>query len=223
MPKKTARFTAGGDAKERILRAAALLFANNGFDAIGIRAIAAQAGVNIAAVNYHFGSKEGLVTAVCEKHIRETVRLRAEALDRAEAAGPLTPESILDAYVRPSLARMTVPDDPNALLGRLVIAHATKERSALGPVLTAALAPSTRRFAVAMTEAMPEADPIVLTHGMHLTIGAMLHMISWPEKLAELFPGLPPDADVDARVNRLVVFSAAGLRALAAANPPAKK
>lgn len=53
--------------RERILAAAARLFATKGFDATGVRELATEAGVNLAMVNYYFGSKEGVVSAVISR------------------------------------------------------------------------------------------------------------------------------------------------------------
>ena len=58
-----------GNTKDRILDVAETLFADNGFAATSLRDITREAGVNIAAVNYHFGSKDGLLGAVLERRI----------------------------------------------------------------------------------------------------------------------------------------------------------
>ena len=57
------------DTSQSIVRAAEVLFAENGFAETTVRQITARAGVNLAAVNYHFGSKKGLVQAVAEKFL----------------------------------------------------------------------------------------------------------------------------------------------------------
>jgi len=57
------------DTSQSIVRAAEVLFAENGFAETTVRQITAKAGVNLAAVNYHFGSKKGLVQAVAEKFL----------------------------------------------------------------------------------------------------------------------------------------------------------
>ncbi|HAW96617.1 MAG TPA: hypothetical protein DCX60_10100 [Phycisphaerales bacterium] len=54
--------------KDRILESAVLLFEAQGFDGASVRAICAQAGANIAAINYYFGSKEALYGEVV-KHV----------------------------------------------------------------------------------------------------------------------------------------------------------
>jgi len=54
-------------AKERILQSAVELFARKGYAACGLREIVAAAGVSVAMVNYHFGSKESLLQAIMDR------------------------------------------------------------------------------------------------------------------------------------------------------------
>ena len=79
---KTARGT-----KERILDSAERLFAEQGFAGASMRAITTAAGANLAAVNYHFGSKESLIDAVFARRLQPINRERLEWLDRLESAG----------------------------------------------------------------------------------------------------------------------------------------
>ena len=73
--------------KDRILDAAESLFMEHGFEATSLRAITAAAGVNLAAVNYHFGSKEELFQAVLTRRLDPMNQQRVELLTRFEHAG----------------------------------------------------------------------------------------------------------------------------------------
>src|SRR5581483_10033478 len=86
--------------KDRILDAAERLFGARGFEATPLRAITAEAGVNLAAVNYHFQSKEALIRAVIARRIGPVNERRLKLLDAAEA-GALSVEQVIDAFVRP--------------------------------------------------------------------------------------------------------------------------
>src|SRR5579863_5381643 len=87
------------DTKSRILDSAEKLFGLNGFEATSLRDITAEAQVNLAAVNYHFQSKESLIDAVIARRIEPVNRRRFEMLD---AAGPnATVEQILAAFLTP--------------------------------------------------------------------------------------------------------------------------
>src|SRR2546426_8090555 len=87
------------DTKTRILDTAEKLFGEKGFDATSLRDITAEAQVNLAAVNYHFQSKESLMDAIIERRFEPVNRRRMEMLD---AAGPSpTVEQIVEAFLSP--------------------------------------------------------------------------------------------------------------------------
>ena len=90
--------------KDRILYAAEELFAQQGFASTSLRQVTSRADVNIAAVNYHFGSKENLVNEVFRRRMDDMSRERLAALQRAVEAHPCELEPILAAFVEPALA-----------------------------------------------------------------------------------------------------------------------
>ena len=71
--------------KERLLDAAEALFMEHGFEATSLRLITATAGANLAAANYHFGSKEAMFEAVLTRRLDPMNQERVELLDRFEA------------------------------------------------------------------------------------------------------------------------------------------
>ncbi|PSD09742.1 TetR/AcrR family transcriptional regulator, partial [Stenotrophomonas maltophilia] len=74
--------------KDRILGAAEELFAQHGFAGTSLRQVTSQADVNIAAVNYHFGSKENLVNEVFRRRMDEMTGARLAQLERARSEHP---------------------------------------------------------------------------------------------------------------------------------------
>src|SRR5690349_5773299 len=92
--------------KARILDAAETLFMEHGFEATSLRLITAAAGVNLAAVNYHFGSKEELFQSVLTRRLDPMIQARVALLDRyeREAPGALPCERILAALFIPALS-----------------------------------------------------------------------------------------------------------------------
>ena len=90
--------------KDRILHAAEELFAQQGFSATSLRQVTTRADVNIAAVNYHFGSKDNLVNEVFRRRMDDMSRDRLQALQAAMAKHPGQLEPILAAFVEPALA-----------------------------------------------------------------------------------------------------------------------
>ena len=90
--------------KDRILDAAERLLAKKGFKATSLRAITAEAEVNLAAVNYHFQSKEALIRAVIARRIGSVNERRISMLDAIYAAAgdePLPITAVIDAFIRP--------------------------------------------------------------------------------------------------------------------------
>src|SRR5512135_2832638 len=99
--------------KERILDTAETLFMEHGFEATSLRAITAAAAVNLAAVNYHFGSKEELFQAVLTRRLDPMNQRRLALLDRFErdtAATPLSCERIIVALFIPALELARDPE-----------------------------------------------------------------------------------------------------------------
>ena len=87
--------------REAILDTAESLFAQQGHEATSMRQITGAAGVNLASVNYHFGSKESLVQAVLKRRLEVLNRERMRLLDELEAQSggkPLKPSQIVDAF-----------------------------------------------------------------------------------------------------------------------------
>ncbi|MPZ68100.1 MAG: TetR family transcriptional regulator [Actinobacteria bacterium] len=90
------------DTKERILDAAEVLLAENGYEATSLRAVTQAAGVNLAAVNYHFGSKKDLLDAVIRRVAEPVSRSRLERLEALEASSDApSVEAVLRAFLEP--------------------------------------------------------------------------------------------------------------------------
>ena len=90
--------------KDRILHAAEELFALQGFATTSLRQVTSRADVNIAAVNYHFGSKENLVNELFRRRMEEMSKQRLAALHKATETAPSQLDAILAAFVEPALA-----------------------------------------------------------------------------------------------------------------------
>src|SRR5258705_11177243 len=89
------------DTKHRILDSAERLFAEYGFAGVSLRAIIADAKVNLAAIHYHYHSKEALFDAVILRRLEPINRERLELLDALERTGKPTLEQILEAFFAP--------------------------------------------------------------------------------------------------------------------------
>src|SRR5579859_915905 len=89
--------------KERILGAAEELFARHGFEGASLRQLTAAAGVNLAAVNYHFGSKDRLIEEVFRRRLDQLNGRRLAALQKIASEPDTTVEDVLAAFIVPAL------------------------------------------------------------------------------------------------------------------------
>ena len=101
------------DTRERLLDAAETLYAEKGLEGVSVRAITAKARANLAAVGYHFGSKDALIQEVIRRRYQWLNRIRHDRLDRLDAeASPGIPrlEDMIDVLLLPVLNPF--PDRP---------------------------------------------------------------------------------------------------------------
>jgi AcrR family transcriptional regulator len=200
------------ETKIRILDAAERLFAQQGLD-VPIRAITDEAGVNLAAVNYHFQSKEALVDAVIARRFEPVTRRRLEMLDAVEAragSGPLPLEPVLEAFFAPLLE----PPEPGfehlkSLMGRLF----SMADDFVKRVFRVHLGLVVERFTAALARAVPELPDAERACRLYFAVGAVVHVMNWSRIIPTLSNGLVDPSDTKALLNQLIVFAAAGFRA----------
>lgn len=206
------------DTKEQILDAAEQLIAEKGIDAVSLRAITAAADVNLAAVHYHFGSKEALVARVFARRIEpinaERVRLIDEALERA-GDGPLPVEEVLYALFAPAI-RVMAEHERGQLFMRVCGRIYAEQAEYLHKFFEEQFQELVERIRAGMQKALPEGDPASRTWGTHFAVGAMVHTMMESDKLKRFSGGMCDPANTDEVIDRMVRFTAAGLRALAA-------
>ena len=192
------------DTKTRILDAAEKLFGEKGFDVTSLRDITTEAGVNLAAVNYHFQSKESLIEAVI---LRAADPVNGRRLAMLEAAGPQpSVEQIVEAFVGPVLEYDFQPMAP--LMARVLSSPEIMQR-----VFKQHIETLSRRFADAIALAVPELSPAERMWRLHFTAGAMAHTVTRAPVMRDLFGGVLNINDRQLLIARVVRFAAAGFRA----------
>jgi AcrR family transcriptional regulator len=204
---------------DRILDAAEFLFAEQGY-AASLREITTAAGVNLAAVNYHFGSKEELLVAVVLRRIEGANRTRLEALDRLERSGDPSIEQVIEVFLRPGLEIAADQEGGGAhfmrLIGRI---HGDPD----GPwqrILAAGVFDRVQaRFLEALSRSVPDLSQVDLLWRLHLMVGAMVHTLVNPEALLTMSGGACDPRDPERSIAQLVSFLAGGFRAPASDRP----
>src|ERR1700730_5141113 len=193
------------DTKSRILDSAEKLFGMNGFDGTSLRDITTAADVNLAAINYHFQSKDSLIDAIVARRIQPVNKKRLELLQAAGAYR--TVEQILCAFMAPV---MQVKADVLApLIGRIL----SNPELFVERVFHKHLAPVSQRFIEALSRALPDLPPSELLWRLHFSVGVMTHTMLWGRIFPRITNGVCDISDREALVERTVRFVAAGFRA----------
>ena len=200
--------------RDRLLDAAETLFAQRGLEGASMRSITTLANANLAAVNYHFGSKEGLLRALLAARITPINEQRLQLLERLEERGKLSVESVLEAFINPALDPNLRPND--SFLQIMTRIHHSTDPVAV-EVLTAAFGPVAERYFATFHKLLPAIPAPILLQRMQFVIGAMLHSlfskcaIKYPINSTFAYPeALALTEDVYRR--EFVNFCAAGLR-----------
>ena len=203
--------------KNRILDAAEALFMEHGFEATSLRQITALAEVNLAAVSYHFGSKEELFESVLTRRLDPMNRERIALLTRFEseaAPGVLSCERVLTAMFIPALelARDRERGGQNflRLLGRAYADPAPFIRRFLSEQYAVMIA----RFKAAFGRALPELPKKELSWRLHFVMGALSYTLAGTDALKLIAALSPREAGNDEMLlHRLAPFLVAGLKA----------
>lgn len=165
-----------GSTKERILGAAESLFAQRGFDGASLRQLTTAAGVNLAAVNYHFGSKEKLVEQIFRRRLDALNNSRLQALSLVEGAQTTTLEDVLSAFIRPAL---DLSHDESGSLFMRVLARAFAEHDdTLRQFLSDNYGHVMRQFTAEFARLLPQLTKQELYWRIDLVSGALTHAMS---------------------------------------------
>ena len=200
--------------KAAVLCAAERLFALNGFQNVSVRDITAEAGVNLASVNYHFGSKDALLFEIFRRRTAELNRERARMLHAAADAhaGKPTVRAILAALFEPPL-RWSTPDHARRISVQFIIRARSEGTEAMRDILRTDVS-HLRRFADALIGALPHLAPEDVYWRLHFTLG-MIHNTRFAEfdRLDALSDGLTRESDVEQLLGRMLDFAEAGFLA----------
>ena len=162
--------------KERILGAAESLFAQRGFDGASLRQLTSAAGVNLAAVNYHFGSKEKLVEQIFRRRLDALNNSRLEALALVAGNENTTIEDVLAAFIRPAL---DLSHDESGSLFMRVLARAFAEHDdTLRQFLSENYGHVMRQFTAEFARLLPQLSKQELYWRIDLVSGALTHAMS---------------------------------------------
>lgn len=203
--------------RERILRAALEVFATRGFEAASLREITDKAGVNVAAIHYHFGTREVLVHELMLAVAGPLNALRLEALERASRKNPPALEDVVEALVGPPvMLSFTGTGEPRLLMRLLIQARALPKASTSDAIFEQYDALAVR-FVDAFMLAQPGLSREDAFWRYSFSIGALMYIVSDSDqeyhRLHRLSGGLCDTDDPGRIVRQLVAFITAGIRA----------
>ncbi|NEU94915.1 TetR/AcrR family transcriptional regulator [Bradyrhizobium uaiense] len=198
--------------RSAILAAAERLYADRGFGDVTLRDIVAEANVNLAAVNYHFGSKDELIAELFVTRSIQTNRERLNELRAAEDAGGgrAAIEDIMRALVGPTLRGCLGPDREGSTAARFMIRASIESVPPIRRIKNREV-DHLRKFAAAMRRAMPGRDDTELYWGLHFALAMAHHTIREKERLLRLSEGKCDLDDVRAIIDRVVTVSVMAL------------
>jgi len=200
---------------ERILDAAELLFAEKGFAETSLRLITSKAGVNLAAVNYHFGSKKALIQAVFSRFLGPYCASLERELDRRQARpeGRPTLEELLEMLVEQALAVKPRSGDDLSIFMRLLGLAFSQSQGHLRRYLEEMYGRVFRRYMQLVHEAAPKIPPIELFWRVHFMLGAAAFSMSGIKALRAIAENdFGVDTSIEQVMRLMVPFLAAGMR-----------
>lgn len=202
--------------RHRILEAATELFAEHGFDNVSLRQITRAADANLAAVNYHFGSKHNLTAEVIASRVNPINRQRIDLLTSAEhlADGdPVPLKAIVRAFLTPMFSFLTSDPQTSAmnlkLMGRCMSQRDLPMTDSSLPLFREV----TRRYPAAVKRTLPDVPDEVIQWRLLFSVGVVAHAMLHADLLDLITEGASRRLDADAVMQQAVDFCAAGLRA----------
>jgi AcrR family transcriptional regulator len=195
-----------------ILAAAERLYAERGFGDVTLRDIVAEANVNLAAVNYHFGSKDELIA---ELFVSRSLALNRERLRELRAAedkggGRADIDAVLRALVGPTLRGCLGPEQERSTAARFMIRASIESVPPIRRIKNREI-DHLRKFASAMRRALPDRGAAELHWGLHFALAMAHHTIRESERLTRLSEGQCDLNDVEGVIARVVSVAAMAL------------
>jgi AcrR family transcriptional regulator len=207
----------GRDTKSRLLDATERLFVANGFEGTSLRAVTREAGASLSAANYHFGSKEAMISAAVLRRIEPLNQRRLDALAALEAAadrGAPAVEAIVEAFLRPGFEEIQAhPRSGDSFYAKLAARLHSDPSAAVASLGHTLFEPVATRFLESLARALPRQTHADRLMGFHFLVGMLVHTLIAKSQPHPLDMPESPAVAPEARLARMVGFAAAGLRA----------
>ncbi len=208
---------ASPDTKKLLLDCAEKLFAQEGFHHTSMRILTVQAGVNLAAVNYHFGSKENLLYAVIERRLIPLNHKRREALEQVmqkAAANKIRPAVIdlLYAFLQPTLKFLRASEGAKNFISLIGRSWNDPDQTVHNCFINLAM-PLFQYFAGCLRQALPDLDELIFQARLQFLVGSMSAVMCDNSSACKRSSFISVALDEEEKMNQLLKFLQAGLEA----------
>lgn len=206
------RRATGSRTRQRIVSAAEALFAQKGYEAVGLRDIIREAGVNSAAIHYHFGTKEALLIHILRSRGAPIAAKRLENLEQLRARGPIVLSELLDAFFRPAVYEERGGKSVRSTYAEIRTRLWLEDEKAVRAVQSEIFDESTRAYLKAMQECLPHLSEQDIYFRFDFILGLMVHTMTNSGRIRELSFGTADPADPEEVMRHLIPFVESGLR-----------
>ncbi|MBA6391847.1 TetR/AcrR family transcriptional regulator [Colwellia sp. BRX10-3] len=200
--------------KNKILDAAESLFADKGFNGTSLREITSQAEVNLAAVNYHFGSKKELIKAVMSRYMNElSPRLEIALTQVCEQDSPSLIE-VFSAFIDPLLSLNDFKNNGTSNFLQLLGRGYTDSQGFLRWFLTTQYPGVIDNFVLAVQKAYPQLSAEEMFWRLHFTMGTVVFTMSSSDALIDIAKSdFERDLQISDVIRNVIPYVAAGVGA----------
>tara|TARA_R110000744_G_scaffold71508_4_gene144117 strand:- start:4076 stop:4711 length:636 start_codon:yes stop_codon:yes gene_type:complete len=205
--------------KNKILDAAENLFADKGFNGTSLREITSQAEVNLAAVNYHFGSKKELIKAVMSRYMNAlSPRLELALTQVCEQDSPSLIE-VFSAFIEPLLSLNEIKNNGTSNFLQLLGRGYTDSQGFLRWFLTTQYPGVIDNFVIAVQKAYPELSAEEMFWRLHFTMGTVVFTMSSSDALIDIAKSdFDRELQISDVIRNVIPYVAAGVGAPMPAN-----
>lgn len=199
-------------ARQRLMDASEQLFAEHGWNAVSIRTIVSAAGVNLAALHYHFGSKEQLLSEIFTARAKPIAEERVRLLSKIDLDNAPSLELILEAFLRPALTIGSDERFGGRAFVKLRARLATEPEQVSRRILSNAFDESSGEFLKALACALPDLPKADLEWRFHFMLGTMFYTMADAGRIQSLTDGRCDPGRVEDALLHIIPFLAAGFR-----------
>ena len=198
--------------KDKILNAAEVLFANAGFAETSMREITAKASVNLASVNYHFGSKKSLITAVVDRYLERFIPLLLKEIETLELAQkPYSVAELFACFKSPLLALDAINKDGSVSFLKLIGRGYVDFQGHLRRFITDKYGTELSVIQQCFHKTMPNLSPSEVFWRLHFTIGTSVFTLAASEALIDISRAdFEQEMTTELIVDQLLPYLAAG-------------